>query len=79
MSLFMFMRDEFPTPESLEDLGLSESYYSDLPQDVRRQVLSYKFTVEAFGALARGSGWTPVAAWSDPQNYFSVQALLADQ
>jgi hypothetical protein len=46
MSLFMFMRDEFPTPESLEDLGLSDSYYSDLPQDVRRQVLSYKFTVE---------------------------------
>jgi L-histidine Nalpha-methyltransferase len=38
---------------------------------------SYKFTVEAFGALARGSGWTPVAAWSDPQNYFSVQVLGA--
>ena len=36
---------------------------------------SYKYTVESFGALARGSGWTPLAAWSDPQGYFSVQAL----
>src|SRR5262245_30008064 len=38
---------------------------------------SYKFTVEAFGALARGSGWTPVASWTDPKGYFSVQALVA--
>jgi dimethylhistidine N-methyltransferase len=36
---------------------------------------SYKYTVESFYALARGSGWTPLAAWSDPQGYFSVQAL----
>jgi dimethylhistidine N-methyltransferase len=38
---------------------------------------SYKYTVESFGALARGSGWRPLAAWSDPQGYFSVQALTA--
>jgi dimethylhistidine N-methyltransferase len=37
---------------------------------------SYKYTVESFGALARGSGWTPVARWTDPQGYFSVQALV---
>jgi dimethylhistidine N-methyltransferase len=36
---------------------------------------SYKYTVESFGALARGAGWTPLAAWSDPQGNFSVQAL----
>jgi len=36
---------------------------------------SYKYTRESFGAMARGSGWTPVAAWSDLQGYFSVQAL----
>jgi uncharacterized SAM-dependent methyltransferase len=36
---------------------------------------SYKYTVKSFAALARGSGWTPLAAWSDPQGYFSVQAL----
>jgi dimethylhistidine N-methyltransferase len=40
---------------------------------------SYKYTVESFGALARGSGWTPVAAWSDADGYFSVQALRASQ
>ena len=38
---------------------------------------SYKYTPEQFAAMARGSGWTPVAAWSDPQGYFSVQALTA--
>ena len=36
---------------------------------------SYKYTVESFAALARGSGWTPVAAWTDRDGYFSVQAL----
>jgi L-histidine Nalpha-methyltransferase len=38
---------------------------------------SYKYTVESFGAMARGCGWTPVAAWSDADSYFSVQALRA--
>ena len=38
---------------------------------------SYKYTPEAFGAIARGAGWTPVASWSDPQGYFMVQALTA--
>jgi dimethylhistidine N-methyltransferase len=36
---------------------------------------SYKYTMESFAAMARGAGWTPVAAWSDPKGYFSVQAL----
>ena len=36
---------------------------------------SYKYTLESFAAMARGSGWTPVAAWTDPKGYFSVQAL----
>jgi dimethylhistidine N-methyltransferase len=38
---------------------------------------SYKFTVDSFGALARSAGWTQVAAWSDADGYFSVQALRA--
>jgi dimethylhistidine N-methyltransferase len=38
---------------------------------------SYKYTIESFGALARGSGWTPLTAWTDAQGYFSVQALRA--
>ena len=40
---------------------------------------SYKYALESFGALARGSGFTPLAAWSDPQAYFSVQALAVTE
>jgi dimethylhistidine N-methyltransferase len=40
---------------------------------------SYKYTNESFWALARGCGWMPVAAWSDPDRYFSVQALRASE
>ena len=29
---------------------------------------SYKYTVESFGALARGAGWTPTAVWTDPRS-----------
>ena len=36
---------------------------------------SYKYTVESFGALARGAGWTPVEVWTDPQSYFSLHVL----
>ena len=38
---------------------------------------SYKYTIESFSALARGSGWTPAAVWTDAQGYFSVHALTA--
>src|SRR5262245_29142147 len=36
---------------------------------------SYKYTIESFGALARGAGWTPSAVWTDERSYFSVHAL----
>ena len=36
---------------------------------------SYKYSIEAFGAIARGAGWTAVAVWTDRDNYFSVHAL----
>jgi dimethylhistidine N-methyltransferase len=36
---------------------------------------SYKYSVESFGALARGAGFTPVATWTDADNYFSVNVL----
>jgi uncharacterized SAM-dependent methyltransferase len=36
---------------------------------------SYKYTPEAFNAMARGAGWTPVASWSDANGYFMVQSL----
>ena len=38
---------------------------------------SYKYTLESFGALARGSGWTSSAVWTDEGKYFSVQVLVA--
>jgi dimethylhistidine N-methyltransferase len=34
---------------------------------------SYKYTVETFQALAHGSGWSPLAVWTD--GLFSVHAL----
>jgi dimethylhistidine N-methyltransferase len=36
---------------------------------------SYKYTLEDFATLARGSGWTPVAAWTDAGANFSIHAL----
>ena len=38
---------------------------------------SYKYSLERFVALARGSGWTPTASWTDPDGMFSVHALVA--
>jgi dimethylhistidine N-methyltransferase len=36
---------------------------------------SYKYSLETFGALARGTGWQPTASWTDPDKLFSVHAL----
>jgi uncharacterized SAM-dependent methyltransferase len=36
---------------------------------------SYKYTLEYFSALARGSGWTPAATWTDAGANFSIHAL----
>jgi dimethylhistidine N-methyltransferase len=38
---------------------------------------SYKYSLERFNALARGSGWTPRASWTDKAGMFSVHALVA--
>ena len=37
---------------------------------------SYKYTLEAFEALARGSGWSPLKVWSD--GLFGVQRFGKD-
>jgi len=36
---------------------------------------SYKYSIERFTALARGSGWTVRESWTDPSRMFSVDAL----
>jgi dimethylhistidine N-methyltransferase len=38
---------------------------------------SYKYSLERFAALARGSGWAPRACWTDSAGMFSVHALVA--
>jgi len=38
---------------------------------------SYKYSIERFAALARGSGWTPRESWTDKAGMFSVHALVA--
>ena len=38
---------------------------------------SYKYSLDRFTALARGSGWTPLESWIDPAGMFSVHALEA--
>src|ERR1700737_2501045 len=38
---------------------------------------SYKYSLERFTALARGSGGQPLAAWTDAAGMFSVHALVA--
>lgn len=38
---------------------------------------SYKYSLDRFTALAKGSGWTPTASWTDPDGMFSVHALVA--
>ena len=39
---------------------------------------SYKYSIDRFTALARGSGWASRASWTDPGAMFSVHALTAE-
>ncbi|MBS3650431.1 L-histidine N(alpha)-methyltransferase [Pseudaminobacter sp. 19-2017] len=36
---------------------------------------SYKYTVEAFQALAREAGWRPIRVWTDSDGWFSIHVL----
>ena len=38
---------------------------------------SYKYSLDRFTALARGSGWSVRESWTDPDQMFSVHALVA--
>ena len=38
---------------------------------------SYKYSLDRFTALARGSGWSPRSSWTDGDGMFSVHALVA--
>lgn len=45
-TLLQFTKNEFPTPESLADIGLEGRYYEDLEKDDKLRILEYLFTVE---------------------------------
>lgn len=38
---------------------------------------SYKYSLDRFTTLAKSTGWTPQASWTDDDNLFSVHALVA--
>jgi uncharacterized SAM-dependent methyltransferase len=38
---------------------------------------SYKYSIDGFQALGRRAGFEPVAAWTDPQQLFSVHYFKA--
>ena len=40
---------------------------------------SYKYSLDAFAVMARGAGWSPLAAWTDREQYFSVHAFALDR
>ena len=40
---------------------------------------SYKYKLESFGALARGSGWDARHVWTDADRYFAVFALMRQE
>ncbi|MBN9040680.1 MAG: dimethylhistidine N-methyltransferase [Rhizobiales bacterium 62-47] len=40
---------------------------------------SYKYSLDRFRTLAKGSGWQPRASWTDADGLFSVHALVASE
>jgi dimethylhistidine N-methyltransferase len=40
---------------------------------------SYKYTLDSFAAVARGSGWRPAAVWTDAGANFSIHALTFEE
>ncbi|QWG16820.1 L-histidine N(alpha)-methyltransferase [Bradyrhizobium sediminis] len=60
--------------QSVRVLGRSFSFR---PGETIHTESSYKYSLDRFTALARGSGWTPVESWTDAAGMFSVHALVA--
>jgi dimethylhistidine N-methyltransferase len=61
-------------PQSVRLLGTSFSFRAG--ESIHTES-SYKYSLDRFTALARGSGWTPRASWTDKAGMFSVHALVA--
>jgi dimethylhistidine N-methyltransferase len=62
--------------QSVRMLGTSFSFR---PGESIHTENSYKYSVERFAALARGSGWKVRESWTDTNQMFSVHALVASE
>ena len=60
--------------QTVRVLGRSFSFR---PGETIHTESSYKYSLDRFTALARGSGWTPLKSWTDAASMFSVHALVA--
>jgi dimethylhistidine N-methyltransferase len=59
--------------QTVRILGRSFGFRSD--ESIHTES-SYKYSLERFAALARGSGWQSRASWTDAAGMFSVHALM---
>jgi dimethylhistidine N-methyltransferase len=62
-------------PQSVRFLGTSFAFRAG--ESIHTEN-SYKYSVERFGALARGSSWKVKTTWTDDAKMFSVHALVAE-
>ncbi|HWM83468.1 MAG TPA: L-histidine N(alpha)-methyltransferase [Pseudolabrys sp.] len=51
-----------------------ETFSFDMGESIHTEN-SYKYSIQSFGALARGAGWSPLRSWTDDDGYFSIQAF----
>src|SRR5712691_5256175 len=61
--------------QTMRILGRSFSFFFN---DRAPTENSYKYSLERFTALAKGSGWSPRELWTDKAGMFSVHALVAE-
>jgi dimethylhistidine N-methyltransferase len=61
-------------PQTVRLLGTSFSFR---PGESIHTENSYKYSIDRFAALARGSGWKVRESWTDRAHMFSVHALIA--
>jgi dimethylhistidine N-methyltransferase len=64
------------TPQTVHLLGHSFTFRAG--ESIHTES-SYKYSLDRFTALAKGSGWTPKASWTDAGKQFSVHALVAGE
>ena len=64
------------TPQTVHLLGRSFAFRAG---ESLHTESSYKYSLDRFTTLAKGSGWTPKASWTDAGRLFSVHALVTGE